>query len=240
MIKIAICEDQLEDLNFLQEHLHQLLTEKEISYNITCFTSGKDMLKCLEKQLFSIYFIDIYLDEVSGILLAQTIREKNREAPLVFTTRSQDHYVDGFELGVLHYLTKPFTYEQVKEALERSLKVASYNEQFLEVVVNRERMYLLYREIVFIESQNRYCRIVTTSGDFMVYTRLDDLEEQLVDARFLRCHRSFIVNMDKIAWVEKRDFILINSQRIPMTRDAVKRHKAAFADYRIKKVREEE
>lgn len=241
MINIAICEDKLEDMTFLQESLHQLLTEKELSYNLTCFTSGRDMLEALGKQRFAISFIDIYLDEISGIMLAQKIREENREAPIIFTTRSQDYMADGYELGVLHYLVKPFTYEHVAEALERALRVAKYSEQYLEVRVNREMEKILFREIYYIESQNRYCIINTTNDEKSVICRMDDLESQLEnDPRFLRCHRSFIVNMDKIYSAEKLDFVLNDKRRVPMNRETLRQLKDTFTNYRINKVREEQ
>lgn len=240
MIKIAICEDKLSDMAFLQESLHKLLTERQLSYTLTSFTSGKDMLEALEEEQFAISFIDIYLDEINGILLAKRIRSENRNAAIVFTTSSSQHMAEGFQIGVLHYLLKPFTVEAVEEALDRGLRMAEISEQSIELTINRKKEQLLHREIHYVESQNRCCILHTDLGEKSVYLRLDVLEEQLADPRFLRCHRSFLVNMDQIIGIEKREFILADQQRIPMNREQAKQLQQQYARYKIKKVREGE
>lgn len=238
MIKIAICEDKLEDLTFLQQCLQKLLKENQISYTLTSFTSGKDMLHSLEEDYFAISFIDIYLDEVDGIVLAKKLRAQSREAAIVFTTFSEEHMAVGYQIGVLHYLLKPFILEDVEEALNRALRTVAVSEQSSEIVVNRQKEQLLHRELFSIESQNRCCVLVTESGEKQVYCRLDQLEDQLNDSRFLRCHRSFLVNMDKIVGIEKREFILSNCTRIPINREKSKHIQASYTRYKIQKVRE--
>lgn len=238
MIKIAICEDKLEDLSFLQDCLQKLLIENQISYTLTSFTSGKDMLQALEEDRFALSFIDIYLDEVDGIVLAKKIRAQNREAAIVFTTSSEAHMAMGYQIGVLHYLLKPFVLKDVEEALNRALRMVAVSERYSEVTVKRQKEQLLHREIRFVESQNRSCVFFTESSEKQVYCRLDALEEQLDDPRFLRCHRSFLVNMDKIVGIEKREFILDDQTRIPMNREKAKQLQADYANYKIRQVRE--
>lgn len=240
MIKIAICEDKLSDLTFLQTCLHQLLTEKQVSYTVTSFTSGKDMYQALTEESFTISFIDIYLDTVNGILLAQRIREKNRHAAIIFTTSSQEYMAEGYQIGVLHYLVKPLTIEGVEEALDRALRTTKISERYIEVTVNRQREQILLRDINFVEFQNRVCILFTNDGEKTVYIRLNELEEMLNDPRFLRCHRSFLVNMDKVVGIEKREFLLADHHRIPINREQAKELQQSYARYKIKKVREGE
>lgn len=240
MIKIAICEDRLSDMTFLQECLHKLLTEKKISYTLTSFTSGKDMFQALEQENFAISFIDIYLDEINGILLAKRIRAENRNAAIIFTTSSQQYMAEGYQIGVLHYLLKPFAIEGVEEALDRALRTVEISEQYIELTINRQKEQILHREINYVESQNRSCVLFTDLGEKTAYIRLEELEKKLNDPRFLRCHRSFLVNMDKVIGIDKREFIMVDQRHISMGREQVKQIQQRYARYKIKKVREGE
>ncbi|MBO1306999.1 response regulator transcription factor [Enterococcus sp. 669A] len=238
MLKIAICEDKQKDLDYLEKGLNQLLTEKKVPYIINTYTTGQGMLKVLEKEQFDIYFIDIYLDEVSGILLAQKIRSMNRLAAIVFITSSAQHMAEGYRIGVLHYLLKPFTLEELQEALERALRIIPVEERKTKLVVHRKNVEVLHRDIHYVEIQNRSCTLYTSQGEKMVYCSLNELEEKLDDPRFLRCHRSFLVNMEWITSIEERDFVVDGEKKVPINRESASKLKASYVRFRLNKVRE--
>lgn len=239
MLKLAICEDRQEDLNYLEQHLKQFLTKETLDFTITTFTSGKSMLEVLEKRQFDLYFIDIYLDEVNGILLAEKIRLTNKEAAIVFTTSSAHHMAEGYQLGILHYLLKPFTREDIKESLRRALRVIQVKDRSIEVMVERIATRIFHKQIQYVEFRNRYCTLFTDRGDKVVYCSLNELEDQLDDPRFLRCHRSFLINMDEVIGMKTRDFLMSDGREIPMSREHAKKLREAYAKYKINRVREE-
>ncbi|MEO1770007.1 LytR/AlgR family response regulator transcription factor [Candidatus Enterococcus ferrettii] len=238
-MKIAICEDELADEQFLRQTLELLLNEQNLSYSMISFTSGKQMLAALETESFDISFIDIYLDEVDGVALAKEMRKNNRNSAIIFTTSSQEYMAEGYTLGVLHYLVKPFSIADVKEALDRALLKVKEYERCLEVVVHRRKELIFFRDIKYVESQSRCCVLHTTSGEKAVYENLNRIEKQLEDPSFLRCHRSFIVNMDNVMALETQDFVLFSGEKVPMKRDNVKALREAYVQYRLNAVRKE-
>lgn len=239
-MRIAICEDELADEQFLRQTLELLLDEQNLTYAIVSFASGTQMLAALETECFDLSFIDIYLDEVDGVTLARKIRQTSREAAIIFTTSSKEYMAEGYELGVLHYLVKPFTGSAVKEGLDRAMQKITEEDRCLEVVVQRRKELIFYRDIKYIESQSRCCVLHTVSGEKAVYTTLDKLEAQLDDPRFLRCHRSFLVNMNNVMELAAQDFVLFSGEKVPIKRNESKLIRDTYAIYRLNHVRKEE
>lgn len=96
---------------------------------------------------------------ISGVAAARTIRSKDRNAAIVFTTSSPDYYADGFAVGAVHYLLKPFNKSDIYEALDRCLRQVGQAERYIELTVNREVCRILLSDLLWAESRGQVrCR----------------------------------------------------------------------------------
>lgn len=236
-LKIAICEDNREDEQFLRITLENILEARGLSYSLISFTSGEQMLAALEKEDFDLSFIDIYLGEVNGVTVARKVREKNKYATIIFTTSSKEFMSEGYSVGAAHYLVKPFQAKQIMDGLDRGLQVMNEDNSYSEFVINRRKEIIFHRDIKYVESQRRCCVLHTITGEKALYGKLSEIEESIKDARFLRCHRSYLVNMDNVMDLTKEDFHLYSGERIPINRKTTGAIKEAYMKYRIRKVR---
>ena len=234
---IAVCDDQIAEGRALAGCLASILKDRKLSGNPLCFSGSGEMLKAMGNGTFPINFLDIYMDGMNGVELARIIRERNARAAIVFTTSSRDHMAEGFEVGAVHYLLKPFGRADVELALDRCLMLSNSAEPYLELRIQRETIRVMYSQILYIESQNRCCIVHTLGDEIRSYIRLDQLQEQLKDPRFLRCHRSYIVNLDCIQGICGNDFLLINGTPIPLRREKRAEFKSAFENYYFEKTR---
>lgn len=234
---IAVCDDQITEGRALAGCLASILSDRKLSGRPLCFSSSDEMLEAMGNGTFPINFLDIYMDGMNGVELARMIRERNPRAAIVFTTSSRDHMADGFDVGAVHYLTKPFGRADVEVALDRCLMLSNSAEPYLELRIQREIKKVMYSQILYIESQNRCCIVHTLGDEIRSYIRLDQLQEQLKDPRFLRCHRSYIVNLDCIQSIRGNDFLLISGIPIPLRREKRAEFKAAFENYYFEKTR---
>jgi DNA-binding LytR/AlgR family response regulator len=146
---------------------------------------------------------------------------------------------DGFDLGVAHYLIKPYTQEAVNVALDRCLRITHVVERFVELTTNRENRRIFLSRIMWAESQDKSCVLRTTDESLRVYMRLDELLALISDARFLRCHRSFVVNLDHAMYVRDSDFVMKDGSLVPIRREDRVRIKKLFEDYCFEKQRRE-
>ena len=103
---------------------------------------------------------------------------------------------------------------------------------YIEVKSKRKSIIIPYREIIHLESDNKVVYIYTTTqGAVKVYNKLDTLEKELKDERFLRCHQSYLVNMQYVAGLVDSDFIMIDNRMIPIRKSGRKLIVKRYEDY---------
>lgn len=237
---ISVCDDDEKERKMLTSYLQKAVKKNHLSYRVVAFGSGEELLDFLEKgKACPINFLDIYMNGINGVELADRILQRDKEAAIVFTTTSSEFMAEGFQLGALHYLVKPLLYQNVETALNRCLRYTGRAERYIELSVDREIRRILFSKIVYVEFQNRYCLIHTEDGILKSYLRLADLEEKLTEARFLRCHRSFLVNLDYVSSMSGYNFILADGSSVPVRREERAVMKRKFEDYYFEKARQD-
>lgn len=231
ILYIAVCEDEKRARAWLTTCLNMETAQRKLSATVLAFESGEALLEAGRRIQFSIYFLDILMSGINGMSLARILRKKNSDAAIVFTTFSENYYADAFAVGAVHYLLKPLKEQDVSEALDRCLRQVGEVERYIEVIINRETHRILYTELIWAESRDKVCELHLKSGNFRTYLRLDVLEQKLGEPRFLRCHRSFLVNMDYIIKVERGFFYMSDLSKIPLKQDCRAQLRTAYRDY---------
>lgn len=236
-MRIAVCDDLRQDRELLRDYLKSALAQRQVAGDIEVFDSGNGLLEQLSRDPFDACFLDIYMEGLSGVETAYRILEIQPETALVFITTSHDHMAEGFDVGAVHYLVKPVTSRMIELALDRCLKQVKTKEKYISLMVDRTERKVLLSDIRYIESRERQCLITTTSGVLTPYIRISDLEAML-DERFLRCHRSFLINMDKAEGLFPEGFLMVDGATIPVKRDKRAEFKQKFETYCFEKMRE--
>lgn len=234
---IAVCDDQPKDRARLAKTLRAILEERRLAAELREYPSGEALLAALDRDAFSVCFLDIFMEGISGVAAARHIRRRKLPTAIVFTTTSPDYMADGFEVGAVHYLVKPFTREAVETALERCLYLAGEAERFVEVTVEREPRRVLLSALRYAEVRNNACTLFLTAEKLTAYLTLEELSRLLDDPRFLRCQRSFLVNLDHVAELRGNDFLLTDGARVPVSREGRAAMKARFEQYLFEKAR---
>ncbi len=200
-MKIAVCDDD----KAAREHIVSLIKEQEGSAEIVTFTSGEEMLKAEED--FDITFLDVEMEKVSGLDAARQIRRKQEKegrakSIIIFVTGYEKYVYDAFDVSAFQYLVKPLKKEKFATVFGRAWKEAfAMQEQekqylFVKNAGVQKKVYL--RDIFYIESANKKVIIHTKTGVLETYGKMDEWE-QAAGGSFYRCHRCYLVNMEKIA-----------------------------------------
>jgi DNA-binding LytR/AlgR family response regulator len=235
-LKVALCEDTPVDADLLVA----LIDMSKIAYTLDSFSSGEALLEVFEKEKYDLVFLDVYMGELTGVQTAERIRDIDTQVVIVFTTTSDDFTREGYRLNAYKYLLKPVVEEDVVDALElATLKRDKAQGATLAIVTDNVPVFIPFNDIVFVESSNRKSLIYTTSETYATTMTIDALEKLLPSPRFLRSHRSYIVNLDHVDDLEE-DFIMDNGD---IAYVAVKNHrkiKHAYDDYLFSIVRGDE
>jgi DNA-binding LytR/AlgR family response regulator len=226
-LRIALCEDTPVDADLLAA----LIDMSKVFYTLETFSSGEGLLEVFEKEKYDLIFLDVYMGTLTGVQTAERIRDIDTQVVIVFTTTSDDFTREGYRLNAYKYLLKPVVEEDVVDALElATLKRDKAQGATLAIVTDNVPVIIPLNDIIFVESSNRKSLIYTSHETYATTMTIDALEKLLPSPRFLRSHRSYIVNLDHVDDLEE-DFIMDNGE---IAYVAVKNHrkiKHAYDDY---------
>ncbi len=220
MVSIGLCDDEEPELENLRGLVASYAHGRGLRFDISGFGSGEDLLLAIGKGAsFDIVFLDVYMGLTNGVDIAREIRAADADCRIVFATNSRDHAIDGYGVHALQYLLKPLGEKNVSMALDQAMESLSRSEERFVRLGNRLGYYkVALSEIVYAESD---ARVVTVHcrhrGDLAFYMRLDDLERLCDDGRFLRCHKSFLVNLDYVYAVHSHSLLLDTGQEVRFT-----------------------
>jgi DNA-binding LytR/AlgR family response regulator len=213
-IKCIIIEDEPLAL----ERTREFVLKVPYLELIESFDNGLDAIGLLKEQNVQLIFLDIQMDDLTGIQLLESLNNKPK---VIITTAFDKYALKGFELNVSDYLLKPFEFERFLQACDRiyeELKIQSSNndKNFLFVKTEYRLEKIELKDILFIEGMRDYRRIHLPNKKIMTLQTFRDLEEQLPANSFCRVHKSYIVSIGKIESVE-RDRIKIQNKMIPVS-----------------------
>ncbi len=219
-MRVAICDDSQIDRDVIRDFLHLYMTEHSIPYTVEDYENGKQLFYDVEDgAYFDLLFLDIYMTEIDGMDTARNLRNVGYTGKIVFLTSTAEFAVDSYEVEAAGYLLKPHDYGKLCTLLDRIIDRTNIG--IFPVTVRNTVYSVPFNEIVYVESRNNVCILHRSDGaEYTIYKKLGEIEEQLSDSRFLRCHRSYLVNMSYIAEADKQfslttgDIVLIRQHSL--------------------------
>lgn len=229
---IAICDDLENERINLARMVQAYARRQGLSVQLRLFSSGDSFLAALQKpESVHLVFLDIYMPGLSGVETARRIRASGNEMAIIFATTSQDHGLESFEVRASDYLVKPFREEDVFSCLDWFFSHIPEPLRFLSVYSEGEWQKIPLSSIYYIDVYDHQCRIHTDRGLIVARRGLDDLESAVDSRDFLRCHRSFLVNLNHVEGVEGSDFRLDDQALVPISSANASRIRAQFIDW---------
>lgn len=186
------------------------------------FKNGIDALNALNNEHVDLIITDIQMPDLLGTDLVKSLTTK----PLIiFTTAYQNYAVEGFELEAVDYLLKPFSIDRFLKAINKAKTLfdlrnagpttAEFKNNYLTVKADHKLYKILFADIKYIEGMREYVSFHVSTGRITALMSLKSLEEQLPEAKFIRCHKSFIVNKDLVTALETGNLV-VGDKTIPI------------------------
>ncbi|MDD2573816.1 MAG: LytTR family DNA-binding domain-containing protein [Firmicutes bacterium] len=229
MINILICDDNGAHL----EYIRQLTLASVDNARIFPFGSGDDLLDYFEKNLHraDIIICDIELDSVNGIDLSKIIKSLNSNVQIIFVSAYIEYFEDVYSIDHISFLAKPIDTHKFRRAIQKAVKKSIESREKYITLTNKNDVYAInLNDIDYIEAALRQIKIYTKDIVYTKYSKIDEFVK-LLDDRFLICHKSFAVNMDKIVTLSKNRFILESKAEVPISKSRSDYSKARFIDY---------
>lgn len=219
MYRVAICDDEAIFLEHMVETVQRVLDELEAVYELTAFSDGQELFRAVQRDhgRFHLLIMDILMEPVNGFALAKQMRGLGCEAGLLFVTSTDGYTLEGYSLYPVQYLVKPVTKQQLFEAVSRD-----YQERFMAqnllIPAAHGNTVLRLNRIDYLETLNRRTFVHTEGDAVETIEPMRSLLERLPETSFVRCHKSFAVNLRKVAHITRTAILLENGKKIPVGR----------------------
>lgn len=228
MIHIAICDDDSVQIK---------KTEKLIRKKAACFSpetdlfsDGAELIKAVENGGYSpdLAVLDIHMPGNSGIDVAKTLNLLVPECRIIFLTSFLGYATEVYETRHSYFILKSELDDRIDAALSKALEDRA-QEPRLRFREGRTVQTVLISEILYLERSLKKTVLVLCGGKKHFTTaKAEEMLKDVPPSRFIHCHQSFWVNVDKIAGMKTEDFVLINGEKIPISRSRKKEAKEAF------------
>lgn len=217
-IKCIIIEDEPLAVRVLVDYISQV-PFLELKQTFKDAIQATDYLRTNSIELI---FLDIHLPKLKGMAFLKTLIHP---PAIIITTAYHQYAVEGFNLSVTDYLLKPFDFERFLVAVNK-VKAGKGDQGLIEgkevkdyifISVQKKKVKLSFPEIVYVESQREYVKIVATKKTYLTKMSTSEVESLLPTNQFRRVHRSFIISISKVESYTA-DMVEVNGVSVPIGR----------------------
>lgn len=203
-LKVLIADDEKE----ARALIHHFLREMHPSALVTEAANGNDSLSYLEEEKFDLLFLDIKMPGISGL---EILKKLTGEKPaIILTTAFEKHAITAFDHDAVDYLLKPFDKTRFEKALIKAVgylelkKIKNRNNYLTHIPIKTgtKTSLIPLTEIEFFQAKADYISIITSTSVFLIRTTLAELENTLDPKKFIRVHKSTIINSELIKKIE--------------------------------------
>lgn len=234
MYRIACCDDEPIFLEHITRITADVMRRRRLIYSLSTFRTSRDLLAAFEAggySTFDLLLLDILLENgENGVETARCIRSLHSEVPIIFISCSAEFALAGYDVHPIHYLLKPVDPQRLEEAIGLALSRAARSPTL--TVRSREMQRTLsVNTIRYIEVFN-YRILIHTTGDTVECTgHLSNLMDKLPAEQFLRCHKSYLVNLEFVTGIRRYELELGGKQLLPVSKQNYRDIQLAFLHY---------
>ena len=235
MYNVAICDDTEEERLQAAEYAGRFFEREGIEVHIDTYAAGRELLESGRK--YDLYLLDVLMPGMSGIDAAQALAEDKDHPVVVFITSSLESAVEGYRVEAAGFILKPVEEESFWSTMERVVRRRlGVKKAVLSLVHNRVNVELPLERLAWFENRLHRVFVKLTDGEVLsVNQKLSELQLVLEPhSQFLRCHQSYVVNLDYVDKLEDSCFYMRDGQMIPISRNFYKQSKNAYYHYRLK------
>lgn len=227
-MNIAICDDEKIYRNKIERLVDEYFADKKLEYDCKQFSCGKELAE--DVQVYDIVFLDIEMEEMSGIETAKVLNKKNRHTVIFIITAYHKYLDDAMDLNVFRYIDKPIDKDRFFKGLEKAITLINNNDLTFKTVDN-ELITISKNDVICVEVMKKKVTVSTVDRDFVAREKMDFFRNNLTASYFAIPHKSYIVNFNFVRKF-KRDEIELNGNRIvaiaPKKQAEIKKQFVAF------------
>jgi len=217
---IAICDDQPQQLELLQEALQAWQKHHKLPLRYKCFHSADALLEAARQEDFTLYLLDVVMPGTNGLEAAGIIRSFDDTADIIFLTTSPDFAYKSYSVHAADYLLKPISRQTLFDSLDRLLARHQSQEESLHLKCGAALVRIPFRNLTYVEVNGKHLYFNLSDGSVReVFGTLREYEPMLLERpEFMQVHRSYIVNMLQVEELSPAQLTTFDGRHVPVSR----------------------
>lgn len=221
MIRIAICDDEIEIVTELSLKIDNIMKNIGEEAKIYQFINSNEMLTSHVK--FNLIFLDVEMPNLNGIETAERIRISDPHVQIVYVTNYKDYMKKAYRVHAFDYIQKPIDDESIKIVISDYIKTINLDKvDIVEMIsIDQEKLLINSNDIIYISCghKKRTVIVITTAMDHICKGNISDIYDKLNSFDFFMPHRSHIINLSMVKSFKRNDkIVMINEDEIPLSK----------------------
>lgn len=234
-LRIGICEDMADELAMLLQALKDSSCECETE----SFSSGEDFLKSYYPGRYDLILMDIFMNGINGVETVARVRAVEQDVPIAFLTTSPEFTMEGYRQRVDRYILKPYRREDLEEVLALAQR-SKNNKPAVTLTIRGKKQSIFHADISYAEQKAHSVFLHLTNGDALkVSMKLLDLAAMLPCPPFYHCHKSFLVNLFQVRYLDNdlKAFVMNDGNIAYIRRDSLRESRDMYSRFMFEQVR---
>lgn len=232
MIRIAVVEDDRNDMQILRGYLSRYEQENSAHFQVSTFSDGLDIVSDYKAE-YDVILLDIQMKHLDGMSTAEKIRALDEDVIFIFITSTVQFAVQGYTVDALGYVLKPVPYLAFSQILGKAVRQIQKRQSkcYLTLDVDGCQMKLDMAQIFYVESQKHNILVHTEKGSYRTAGPLKRMEELLLPQGFAKCHNAYLVNLLHVTALMPNVVRLLDGTELSVSRARKKSFLDSFTDY---------
>jgi DNA-binding LytR/AlgR family response regulator len=227
-VRIAVCEDEKIYQNIILTLLKRWADNTDKEIDIAAFDSAEELLMLWGDVIFDVLILDIEMKKMSGMELAKAIRRNDDDVIIIFVTCHESYSLEGYDVNPLHFLLKPLDEKIFYKVLDKAFAIYQLMGGDGFIIHSDDGLEKISADkIRYLSMASHKAEIYTADGTYVTRLTVNELLRTL-PAHFVKCHRSYVVNIFKVTCVFDDHMVIADDVKIPISRNHIKRVREFF------------
>ena len=240
-MRIAYCEDETAQAELVRAMIGQWAESRQTAAEVILYESAEEFLFKNEAFPYDAVLLDIAMRQMNGVELARAIREKDKKLPIAFLTADKTFAIEGYEVRAVRYLLKPVTMDKLGSLLDELLEECEDDTEDMVCITVGEKgivRKLAESSICYIEVLGHYTQLhLNDSSAVRIKESLAAVAAELHRKElFVKCHRSFVVNLAYVEKISRTECTLSDRTALPVSRSSYQELNERFIQYYREKI----
>lgn len=226
-MKILICDDEPQMLSNIAKKVSECLPDS----NVRVFSSGLELLHCLETESCDILLLDIDMPDITGLEIARRLAPGEKRPLLLFVTSHDELVYDSFQYHPFAFIRKSYFDMEIMTALSDCLQELEHREKRFCFRREGSRVCLFLSDIMYFEAEGNYLKLFSKTGQYRFRSTIISVENTLTNCGFIRIHKGFLVNQAAVRIFGPEKVELFDGTMLPIGKSYTKTAKGHFLRY---------